>query len=89
MSYPNKFVAVFYTPLTGVISVPATKILSNNYGSVRRLIDESLSKFKFSYVDLLLIHDPTCGPKNRIKMWKDLLKARDAGKAKTVGVSNL
>jgi diketogulonate reductase-like aldo/keto reductase len=67
----------------------ATKIQSFNHASVEPLLAASLSKFNFEYVDLLLIHDPKCGPKGRLKMWRDVLKARDDGKAKTAGVSNL
>jgi 2,5-diketo-D-gluconate reductase A len=75
----------------------ATKIMSDNYASVASSVSRSLSQFAvhdsdtftFGYIDLLLIHEPNCGPKNRLKMWKDFLKARDDGLVRSVGVSNL
>jgi diketogulonate reductase-like aldo/keto reductase len=76
---------------------PATKILSRNHASVPASVSRSLQHFathdsdafKFGYIDLLLIHDPNCGPKARLAMWKDFLKARDEGSVRSVGVSNL
>lgn len=73
-----------------------TKIMSGNHASVSSALSRSLKQFaahdndefKFGSIDLLLIHDPNCGPKNRLTMWKDFLKARDAGLVKSVGVSN-
>ena len=71
--------------------------MSGNHASVASSVSRSLKQFtahdndslKFGYIDLLLIHDPNCGPKNRLTMWKDFLKARDEGLVKSVGVSNL
>jgi len=40
------------------------------------------------YVDLFLIHDPFSGREKRLATYKALLEARDAGKIRTVGVSN-
>jgi diketogulonate reductase-like aldo/keto reductase len=75
----------------------ATKILSGNYSLVPTSVTRSLQQFathdndefKFGYIDLLLIHDPNCGPNGRLTMWKDFLKARDDGLVRSVGVSNL
>jgi aryl-alcohol dehydrogenase-like predicted oxidoreductase len=75
----------------------ATKILSRNYASVPASVSRSVQQFathdndefKFGYIDLLLIHDPNCGPSGRLTMWKDFLKARDDGWVRSVGVSNL
>lgn len=41
------------------------------------------------YIDLFLIHDPLSGKEKRLATWKAILEARDAGKIRTVGVSNL
>ena len=41
------------------------------------------------YVDLFLIHDPFGGRERRLEIYRALLEARNAGKIKSVGVSNL
>ncbi|KII91992.1 hypothetical protein PLICRDRAFT_457099 [Plicaturopsis crispa FD-325 SS-3] len=67
-----------------------TKCASNDHGyeSTLKGVDESLKQFGFDYVDLFLIHDPISGPKKRIETYRALLEKRDAGKIRTVGVSN-
>jgi len=60
----------------------------HGYESTLKAADESLQLFKFDYLDLYLIHSPLAGKEKRLETWKALLKARDAGKFKTVGVSN-
>lgn len=51
-------------------------------------MDQSLEKFGFDYVDLFLIHDPYSGTERRLATYRALLESRDAGKIRTVGVSN-
>ncbi|KAI0053130.1 Aldo/keto reductase [Auriscalpium vulgare] len=67
-----------------------TKILNPNHGYESTLtgVDTSLAKFGFDYVDLFLIHDPMSGHDRRLATYRALLKARDDGKIRTVGVSN-
>ncbi|KAL1717414.1 NADP-dependent oxidoreductase domain-containing protein [Schizophyllum commune] len=67
-----------------------TKIVSKNHGyeSTLKGVDESLAKMKFDYIDLFLIHDPLSGKEKRLQTYKALLEAREAGKIRTVGVSN-
>lgn len=67
-----------------------TKIASGNHGykSTIKAVDESLKRFKFDYVDLFLIHDPLSGSKRRLETYKALLEAKEAGKIRSVGVSN-
>ncbi|EIM90875.1 Aldo/keto reductase [Stereum hirsutum FP-91666 SS1] len=67
-----------------------TKIESKDHGYENTLkgVDESLKRFGFDYIDLFLIHDPFSGPEKRIATYKALLKSRDEGKIRTVGVSN-
>ncbi|KAH6914349.1 Aldo/keto reductase [Coprinopsis sp. MPI-PUGE-AT-0042] len=67
-----------------------TKIASSDHGyeSTKRGVEESLKKFGFDYVDLYLIHDPLSGKKRRLETYKALLEAKEAGKIRSVGVSN-
>jgi diketogulonate reductase-like aldo/keto reductase len=70
----------------------ATKILSpgdsvqENYESCL----ESVRKLDSAegFVDLMLIHSPNCGEENRKKLWQALEMLYNAGKAKSIGVSN-
>ncbi|TFK44354.1 Aldo/keto reductase [Crucibulum laeve] len=67
-----------------------SKVGSKNHGYEKTLkgIDESLQRFKFDYIDLFLIHDPYSGTEKRIETWKALIKAKQDGKLKNIGVSN-
>ncbi|KAG8786779.1 hypothetical protein FRC15_010721 [Serendipita sp. 397] len=73
-----------------------TKILSKDWNNVASCVQGSLQRFSahdtdgftFGVPDLLLIHDPRINPEDRLSMWKDVLKARDDGFVKSVGVSN-
>ncbi|PCH34577.1 Aldo/keto reductase [Wolfiporia cocos MD-104 SS10] len=67
-----------------------TKIYHPEFGyeSTLKAVDNSLQKFKFDYVDLFLIHSPISGKEMRLATYRALLEARNAGKIKTVGVSN-
>lgn len=69
-----------------------TKILSpgNDVESTYKSVLESVEKLsgKDGYVDLFLIHSPNAGPEKRKLMWLALEKAKEAGKAREIGVSN-
>jgi len=58
------------------------------YESATKMIDESLKKFGFDYIDLYLIHDPFSGKVKRLETYAALLDAQKAGKIRSVGVSN-
>jgi len=49
--------------------------------------EESLKKLGLDYVDLYLIHAPY-GGERRLEQWRALLQLKQAGKARSVGVSN-
>lgn len=66
-----------------------TKVWRNHFAdeSVAASVDESLKKLQTDHVDLLLVHWPF--PEKSIShMVEQVMKARDAGKAKHIGVSN-
>jgi len=79
-------VAVHYTDSF----LQASKIRSPDHGYDKALkkLDKSLSEFGFTYLDLFLIHDPLSGKDKRLETWKAMVKARDEGKVKSIGVSN-
>lgn len=68
------------------------------YESAADSIDETLSKMKFDYIDMMIIHSPQ--PWNEVnqsenryfkenkEVWKALEDAVKAGKVRTIGVSN-
>lgn len=69
------------------------------YESAKKVIDESLSRFQFDYIDLLLIHSPKPWPelfagspktyyKENLEVWKAMIEAYRSGKVRAIGVSN-
>lgn len=70
-----------------------------NYEDAKKCIDESLERLGLDYLDLMLIHAPKPWAvmwlpitknydKGNLEVWKALIEARDAGKIKSIGVSN-
>ena len=51
-------------------------------------MDESLKKTGFDYIDLYLLHSPHGGKEGRLGAWKALTEAVEAGKVRSIGVSN-
>lgn len=51
-------------------------------------IDESLQKLGLDFVDLYLVHWPAPANGNYVNAWQKLVQIRDAGKARSIGVSN-
>ncbi|KAG0250355.1 hypothetical protein DFQ27_009457 [Actinomortierella ambigua] len=58
------------------------------YESALEACDLSLEKLGLDYIDLYLIHSPSCGAELRRESWKALEKLVTQGKVKSIGVSN-
>jgi 2,5-diketo-D-gluconate reductase A len=58
------------------------------YDKALRAIDASLQRLGMDYVDLYLIHWPAPGQDRYLDTWKALIRLRDDGRARSIGVSN-
>ncbi len=65
-----------------------TKLWNDQQLYAQKALEESLSKLKLDYVDLYLIHWPLPDQGNYVESWKQLLKLKEQGLAKSVGVCN-
>jgi diketogulonate reductase-like aldo/keto reductase len=59
-----------------------------SYAAAAKCVDTTLSKTGLDYVDLYLLHAPYGGKEGRLGAWKALVEAVEAGKVKSIGVSN-
>lgn len=58
------------------------------YDPALRAIDASLKRLGTDYVDLYLIHWPAPGQDRYLDAWKALVRLREEGRARSIGVSN-
>ncbi|MBP5343212.1 aldo/keto reductase [bacterium] len=69
------------------------------YEETKKVIDESLEKLDLEYIDLVLIHAPKPWAvmflpitknydKANLEVWKAMIEAKEAGKIRSIGVSN-
>jgi len=65
--------------------VPPGKI---SYAGASAQVDESLKRSGLEYLDLMLLHAPYGGSAGRKGAWKALVEAQEAGKVRSIGVSN-
>ena len=65
-----------------------TKLWNDQHTNARSALNESLSRLGLDHVDLYLIHWPKPRQNAYVKAWKALVKLKEEGRAKSVGVSN-
>ena len=58
------------------------------YEGTKAQVDDTLAKTGLAYIDLMLIHSPYGGSDKRKGSWKALVEAVEAGKIRSIGVSN-
>lgn len=58
------------------------------YENTLKLVDMALDETKLGYLDLVLIHSPYGGVESRKGAWRALVESVDAGKVRSIGVSN-
>jgi 2,5-diketo-D-gluconate reductase A len=58
------------------------------YDTALHAFDESLSRLKLDYVDLYLIHWPKPRAGHYMQAWRALIKIKQEGRTKSIGVSN-
>jgi 2,5-diketo-D-gluconate reductase A len=67
-----------------------TKVWNSDqgYDSTLRAVDASLKRLGLDRVELCLIHWPTPARDRYLDTWRALIRARDEGKVRSIGVSN-
>ncbi|POW05086.1 hypothetical protein PSTT_09950 [Puccinia striiformis] len=67
-----------------------TKVRRNEHGyeNCKKAVLDSVTAPKPGYWDLVLLHDPLAGPEARHEAYRALVEAQEAGKIKSIGVSN-
>jgi 2,5-diketo-D-gluconate reductase A len=65
-----------------------TKLPPERAGQARRTLEQSLHSLGTDHVDLWLIHWPPGGDDASATLWAEFIRARDAGLARYIGVSN-
>lgn len=65
-----------------------TKLWNDRQGDAQAALDESLALLGRDHVDLYLIHWPSPAQDRYVDAWKALVDLRDAGRTRSIGVSN-
>jgi len=67
-----------------------TKLRNDDHGydSALKAFDASIGKFGFDYLDLYLIHWPVPSKNLYVETWKALIRLREEGRVRSIGVSN-
>jgi diketogulonate reductase-like aldo/keto reductase len=59
-----------------------------NYDTAKAQVERTLAETGLDYIDLMLLHAPYGGSAGRKGAWKALVEAVEAGKVRSIGVSN-
>ena len=65
-----------------------TKLWHDRHTDAERALDESLRRLGLDHVDLYLIHWPAPRQNRYVDAWRALVRARESGRARSIGVSN-
>jgi len=65
-----------------------TKLWNDQHTNARSALNKSLSRLGLDHVDLYLIHWPKPRQNGYVEAWNALVKLKEEGRAKSVGVSN-
>lgn len=65
-----------------------TKLWNNMHHEAEKALTASLKALALDYVDLYLVHWPAPSQGSHVAAWKALVKLRESGLARSVGVSN-
>lgn len=65
-----------------------TKVWPDRFDGVPADFDESLARLRLDSVDLYLLHWPAPWQDNYVAAWRDLIRLRDEGRARSIGVAN-
>jgi len=75
-------------PREDVFVTSKLRTKSMGYDGTLKGVQESLDKLRLEYLDMFLIHWPTPARNNYVETWKALIKAREDGLVRSIGVSN-
>ncbi|KAI7914598.1 hypothetical protein M9X92_008909 [Pyricularia oryzae] len=65
-----------------------SKVRIITYDGAKEQVAKTLAETGLDYIDLMLLHCPYGGSENRKGAWKALVEAVEAGKVRSIGVSN-